>query len=163
MGNHFQFLSSACSFCIYTSLPMQFVQQHAQKSMNIVLGCEVVTRTTSPPVDFVHKLAYNWFLRFCADSGRVRYRSRFLLQVVKRTAVCYKQTGLFVLEKNHRSPDARPDHQRGSHGQSLPLVIRSQVRVYYKRDPQIWARIGSNPQQWLSNDIINFSTLLFAH
>ena len=41
------------------------VFQHAQKSTNIVLGSEVVTRTTSLPVNFVRKLAYNWLLRFC--------------------------------------------------------------------------------------------------
>ena len=44
---------------------MQFVQKRAQKSTNIVLGCEVVTRTNSLPVDFVQKLAYNWLLRVC--------------------------------------------------------------------------------------------------
>ena len=72
LWNHFLFLSSACSFCISTSLPMQFVRKRAQKSTNIVLGCEVVRttshnlpRTTSLPVDFVQKLAYNWLLRFC--------------------------------------------------------------------------------------------------
>ena len=48
-----------------TSLPMRFVQKRAQKSTNIVLGCEVVTRTTSLPVDFVQTLSYNWLLRFC--------------------------------------------------------------------------------------------------
>ena len=44
---------------------MQFVQKRAHKSTNIVLGCEVVTLTTSLPVDFVQKLAYDWLLRFC--------------------------------------------------------------------------------------------------
>ena len=44
---------------------MQFDQKRAQKFTKIVLGCELVTRTTSLPVDFVQKLAYNWLPRFC--------------------------------------------------------------------------------------------------
>ena len=42
LWNHFYFLSSACSFCISTSLPMQFVQKRAHRSLRISIwmrGC----------------------------------------------------------------------------------------------------------------------------
>ena len=60
---------------------MQFVQKRAQKSTNIVLGCEVVALTTSIPVDFVQKLAYNWLLRFCGF--RPGYKSFTILVLLE--------------------------------------------------------------------------------
>ena len=67
------------SFCISTSLPMQFVQKRAHRSTNIVLGCEVVTLTTSLPVDFVQKL-FTTGLDDPVDLGPFGHRSRFLFQ-----------------------------------------------------------------------------------
>ena len=69
-------------FLISTSLPMQFVQKRAHKSTNIVLGCGVVTRTTSLPVDIVQNLADNWLLRFCGLRPGARHRSRFFFPLV---------------------------------------------------------------------------------
>ena len=77
---HFEFLWSACSFCISICiaflLPMQFVQKRAQKSTIIVHGCEQPrfqwTLSRSLPTTGFYDSVY---------SSRVRHRSRFLLYV----------------------------------------------------------------------------------
>ena len=73
---------------------MQFVQKRAQKSTNIVLGCEVVARTTSLQVDFVQKLAYHWLLRFC---GLRPGLTSFTILVCERIQHMDDVTGVFVV------------------------------------------------------------------
>ena len=81
------------SFCISTSLPMQFVQKPAQKSTNIVLGCEVVTRRPQPRFQWTlsRSLPTTGFYD-SVDSGRVRHRSRFLLNLDLYPASCTSST-----------------------------------------------------------------------
>ena len=86
LWNNLYFLSSECSFCISTSLPMQFVQKRAQRLRISFLDARLSHGRPRFQWTLSRNLPTTGFYD-SVDSGRIRHCSRFLFAVYPRVRV----------------------------------------------------------------------------